>query len=245
MERQSYTLAERPDLIDEQHRLMRAEWPPFVIEGEGGSGWNELFERFREFQFVILDDQEIAGVGNTIPLSLDGVIDELPPEGWDWALQKGHSDKVEGRSPDALCGLSATVMTGHRGRGLSCEILEQMKRLARAEGLRHLVVPVRPTRKRDFPLIPMADYAQWRRSDGEVFDPWLRVHLRVGGRIVRVASRSMIIGGSLQEWSRWTGLDFPGSGEYVIPDALAPLTVDVEQGHAVYVEPNLWVVHEL
>ncbi len=241
----SYTLAERPDLIDEQERLMQAQWPEFVTEGEGGLGWNALFSEFREYQFVLLDGETIVGIGKTIPLALEAGVEDLPPEGREWAITKGRQDKSEGTYPDTLCALSATVVTSHRRRGIASLLLEQMRRIARAEGLGRLIAPVRPSRKSEFPLIPMTEYAQWRRHDGEPFDPWLRVHLRAGGEIVRVASRSMTIDGSLHEWSRWTGLEFPGSGSYIIPDGLVPLQVDVEAGHASYVEPNVWVVHRL
>lgn len=245
MKVEAYTLAERPNFIDEQARLMSAEWPDYVIEGDGGEGWNELCDRFREFQFVLVADGEIAAIGNTIPIALDQELSELPAEGWDWALAKGHRDKAEGNPPNTLVGLSATVISGYRGRGLAVRLLDEMKRVARAEGLSRLLVPVRPTKKQEFPLISTSAYAHWKRSDGELFDPWLRVHAQAGGRILRVASRSMTIGGTVQQWSRWTGLEFPGSGEYVIPDALVPLKVDVEVGHALYVEPNVWVHHEL
>ena len=245
MKFESYTLAERPDLIDEQDRLMEQEWPDFVIEGEGAYGWNELFSEFREYQFVLVEEGGIVAIGNTIPLGLEREVSDLPAEGWDWALAKGHEDKRNGADPDTLCALSATVVSDHRGKGLARALLDQMKRIARAEGLQRLIAPVRPTRKSEFPLIPTASYAAWNRQDGEPFDPWLRVHLRAGGRVIRVASRSMTIGGTLQQWSRWTEQEFPGSGEYTIPGGLVPLSVDIEAGRGEYVEPNVWVVHDL
>jgi hypothetical protein len=33
-------------------------------------------------------------------------------------------------------------------------------------------------------LISIERYMEWRREDGSHFDPWLRLHERVGGRIV-------------------------------------------------------------
>lgn len=245
MNSDSQTLAERPDLIDEQNRLMEQEWPAFVIEGDGGLGWNELFRDFREYQFVLLTEGEIVAIGNTIPLAFDRDISDLPAEGWDWALSKGYEDRAAGLDPDTVCALSATVVGSQRGKGLAAELLDQMKQIGRAEGLKRLIAPVRPTRKAEFPLIPMSAYATWKRQDGEPFDPWIRVHLRAGGRIVRVASRSMSIGGSVTQWSRWTNMEFPGSGDYIIPGGLAPLAVDLDAGRGEYVEPNVWVVHEL
>jgi hypothetical protein len=91
----------------------------------------------------------------------------------------------------------------------------------------------------------MADYIGLTRTDGLPEDPWLRVHVRAGGRVVGVAPASMTMVGSLAEWRRWTGLPFDSTGDVVVPEALVPVHCDVEHDHAVYVEPNVWVRHDL
>jgi hypothetical protein len=55
----------------------------------------------------------------------------------------------------------------------------------------------------------------------------------------------MTIPGTLEQWRSWTGLPFAESGDVEVPSALVPVHVDVEADHAVYVEPNVWVHHEL
>lgn len=55
----------------------------------------------------------------------------------------------------------------------------------------------------------------------------------------------MTIPGTLAEWRAWTGLSFDQSGEVEVPFALNPVQVSVEHDHAVYVEPNVWVRHQL
>jgi hypothetical protein len=55
--------------------------------------------------------------------------------------------------------------------------------------------------------------------------------------------RSMLITGSVTEWESWTGLALPESGDYVFPEGLAPLTVDVAADRCTYWEPNVWMVH--
>ena len=71
-----------------------------------------------------------------------------------------------------------------------------MRDAAREAGLRELAAPVRPTLKSQYPLIPIERYMEWRREDGSHFDPWLRLHERVGGRIVAPSPVSMTIEGS-------------------------------------------------
>lgn len=86
----------------------------------------------------------------------------------------------------------------------------------------------------------MADYAARIRSDGLPWDPWLRVHVRAGGRIVGPCPASMTIAGSLSQWREWSGLPLDRDGDVEIVGALSPVHVSVIHDRAVYVEPNIW-----
>lgn len=55
----------------------------------------------------------------------------------------------------------------------------------------------------------------------------------------------MTIPGSLAQWEQWTGLRFPDSGPYIALGALNPVLFDIEADRGVYVETNVWMVHEL
>jgi hypothetical protein len=70
------------------------------------------------------------------------------------------------------------------------------------------------------------------REDGLPQDPWLRVHVRAGGRIVGTRKRAMVIPGLLDEWRSWTGLPFDVSGPVVVPGALVPVQCSVEHDYA-------------
>ena len=63
-----------------------------------------------------------------------------------------------------------------------------------------MIAPVRPTWKDRYPLIPMERYAAWRRGDGLPFDPWLRLHERLGAGLLEVCPASMTVAGSADEW---------------------------------------------
>lgn len=129
-----------------------------------------------------------------------------------------------------------------RGSGMSSLVVATMVELARAHALCSLVAPVRSSKKDCYPLTPIDRYAQWRRSDGLPFDPWLRVHVRIGGRILRAQPRSMHIVAPARDWEASTGMSFPEEGDYVFPGGLAPLRVWDGQGD--YWEPNVWVAHD-
>jgi hypothetical protein len=91
----------------------------------------------------------------------------------------------------------------------------------------------------------MGRYARWTRADGAPFDPWLRTHRRLGATFLGVAPRSMVVTGTLAEWQAWTGMEFPASGVYVVPGALAPVMIDRRRDLGRYVEPNVWMRHDL
>jgi hypothetical protein len=108
-----------------------------------------------------------------------------------------------------------------------------------------LIAPVRPTLKDRYPLIPIERYARWRREDGRAFDPWIRVHERLGGEILTIAPASMVVEGTVADWETWTEMAFPESGDYVLPHALVPIQVDRERDRGSYVEPNVWMRHSV
>jgi len=238
------TFAERPDLRDAVGRLHGEAWPPFQSKGAAVQRyWNALYTDYPEFQFALLSEE--AGplaAGNTVPLRWDGALTTLPG-GWDDAVQRAFAPQAG--AGDTLCALAAVTRADQQRAGLSACVIEEMKNLATRHGLRRLIAPVRPTWKARYPLTPIDRYATWKRQDGTAFDPWLRVHLRLGGIILRTAPRSTVIEGTVARWEKWTDMSFPDSGSYIVPGALSPIQIDTDADRGVYVEPNIWVLHQL
>ena len=170
---------------------------------------------------------------------------ELPDTGWDQVLMWVNSDLRKGVDPDVASALEVSVHPGWQGRGMSMLMLTAMRDAARARGFSTLLAPVRPSHKHLEPATPMSEYAFRTRDDGLPSDPWLRIHLRAGGVLEKVASASMMVGGSLATWREWTGQPFDTDGPVQVPHALTPVHCSVAHDHAVYVEPNVWVRHHL
>lgn len=247
MRLRTLTLGERPDLAPALRRLTSAVWPPsmeyMLHDAVCGRHWPALSRDFADFQPVVCDGRgRVVAGGYTIPFVWDGRSATLP-SGVDGVLVRGVGDWRRHRRPTALSALLAVVHPRTQGRGLSRVVIRAMASLARRHGLRALVAPVRPTLKHRYPLTPIADYVRWRRTDNEPFDPWLRVHVRLRARILRVAPRSMVIEGRVGDWECWTGMRFPRSGRYVVPGALVPVTIDRQRDRGRYVEPNVWMLH--
>jgi hypothetical protein len=72
-------------------------------------------------------------------------------------------------------------------------MLEAMAEIATRDGFAGLVAPVRPSWKERYPLVPVERYVAWTNADGLPFDPWLRVHARMGGEVIKPEPRSMLI----------------------------------------------------
>lgn len=235
------TLAERPDLFDSMWS-MPYSWPEFMLQDPLSSLYYrpDVLTRVADHVVIALDGDEVVGKGYALPVRLDP--DALPADGWDAAIRLGITQWFAGVAPTVLCALEVAVRPDRQGEGLSSLLLGAVRRCAARAGLPEVIVPVRPTGPID-PEVSMSEYASRVRDDGLPVDPWLRVHVRVGGRIAGVAPRSMVIAGTLEEWRRWTGLPFDRSGAVEVPGALTPVLCDSVHGTAVYVEPNVWVRH--
>jgi hypothetical protein len=234
-----FTIAKRPELA---HRLgeLGEVWPEFLTHDEVvNSRWDELYTRWPEWQLVLLDEETdlILGKGHTVPVEWDGRVETL----------MGGVVEVfehEFERPNVLCAIVAMIDPAQQGRGLSGLVIQGMARLAGAAGLDCLIAPVRPTWKDRYPLTPLEEYMRWKRDDGLPLDPWIRLHHRLGANILAIAQRSLDIRGTVAEWERWTGMAFPASGDYVVPRALVPVTIDRGRDEGRYVEPNVWMRHK-
>lgn len=228
--------------------VSEAVWPEYMHHDTiANEHWDSLYEYFPNYQFALLDSENgtVAGIANSVPLAWDGLVEDLPDEGWDWALIQSGRDHTEGRKPRTLCGIQISISPSYQGKGLSSLLLKEMRELALAKAVKRLIVPVRPSLKHRYPLTPSEAYIAWTNEKGLPFDPWLRVHVRNGGKIIKVCHQAMRIPGTIQEWEAWTGMRFPESGKYVVAGALTPIAIDTQLDLGAYIEPNVWVLHEL
>lgn len=243
----TFTLAEMPDREDDFDALAAAGWPRFMRQHDAlGSGthWPDLFTTWPDYQFIVMEGLQTLAVGHSVPISWDGTPDDLP-DSIAGVLARADEDMKQGRKPAALSPLAVLVAPAHRGKGVSAVLLQAMRSLATTMRARALVAPVRPTLKERYPLAPMERYVRWTREDGGPVDPWMRTHWRLGARTLRVMPRAMVIEGTVDEWEDWTGMRLPDSGDYVIPGALQPVTIDRDRNQGRYEDPNVWMEHRL
>jgi GNAT superfamily N-acetyltransferase len=240
------SVEERPELRGPLGDLNVSVWPEFMLHDPvAGALWDRLFSDFAAFQGCLFDaaGDLVAGL-NSAPLAWDGTDGGLP-DGWDEQFRWSVDGVAGGVQPDALGALQIVVRPDRQGSGYSGVMVGAMLANAAMYGFRALIACVRPTGKADHPLVPIEEYARWTRDDGLPADPWIRLHVRLGGRVVRASPASMRIEGTVADWRAWTALDFPASGDYVPEGAAAPVTIDLAADRGLYLDPNVWIVHQV
>lgn len=227
-------------------------WPEFMLHDPTANLYfsPSRLERFHDYILLAFDQGQpdtVLARGCSVPFGFGPEFRrlELPNGGWDTVVRWADGDALLGRIPNAVSALEIVVHPKVSGQGISAQMLSAMRANAARLGFKDLFAPVRPSQKHTEPRTPMGEYARRTRADGLPADPWLRVHARAGGTVVKVAPYSMTIAGTLDDWRGWTGLPFDTDGETLVPGALVPVHVSLAQDHAVYVEPNVWMHHRL
>ncbi|MFF1378510.1 N-acetyltransferase [Streptomyces sp. NPDC058308] len=241
------TLAERPELTTPLWHLAE-DWPEFIRHDPvGWSLMGRIVAELPEYVLVATDEEadgKVVARAFSVPFALrDREDGALPDGGWDQVLLWAYSDLRHGKETDTVSAIEITVDKSARGTGLSGRMLAAMRDNARARGFTEVVAPVRPNAKHLEPAASIDEYAYRTREDGLPHDPWLRVHVRAGGVVEKVAHASMTVSGSVAQWREWTGLPFDEEGPVEVPGALVPVHCEPARGYGVYVEPNVWVRH--
>ena len=240
--------ADLPDYREQANDIAAACWPEFMHHDPiAGEYWHHLFDRFEEYQFAVIDTEfnRMAAIGNSLAFHWNQPFEDLPDHGWDWVFLTAINQHRSGVQPNMQSAIQIAIHPDYQSQGLSTRMVRAMGNIGRSKGFKHLIAPVRPNQKSKYPLIGIDDYVTWRTDDGLPFDAWLRVHARVGGRIIKPCHEAMIIKGTISEWEAWTGLEFKQSGEYAVSGALNPIKMNTEKDEGIYVEPNVWMVHNL
>ncbi len=239
------SLADRPDILSRLDDFPGA-WPEFMYHDSVSSVfYHQVVTLHPEHCLIALDGGTPVARAFSFPFHWVEDPEKILPDGHDAVIVRALGDRLARRSGTLVAAVEVTVRADRRGNGLSTRMLDALRERTARLGYPGLVVPVRPSGKSEHPDVPLADYVNWTRPDGLPVDPWLRVHIRAGGRMVGLAPHSTTIAGTLDEWRCWTGLPFDRTGPVRVPGALVPVHCDVQHGIGVYVEPNVWVHHRV
>jgi GNAT superfamily N-acetyltransferase len=245
---QLITPADAENYHDFVDPLANASWPEFMLHDPiAAEYWFNLFERFGEYQFALVDikNGRAAAMGNSLPFHWDKPLEELPEGGWDWVFVQAVKDHKAKITPNIQSAIQVAIHPDYQSKGLSARMINHMRDIGKSKGFQYLVAPVRPNQKSKYPLTTIDDYITWKNEEDLPFDPWLRVHARAGAKIIKPCHESMIISARREDWENWTQMKFPQSGRYHIPGALNPIEINVEKNEGIYIEPNVWMAHKI
>jgi GNAT superfamily N-acetyltransferase len=230
---------------DEQMRLLYdGAFPPFITADKVAAQYiGRIREWFTDLYINLVDEDEVpVATGWGVPIRWSGEAADLPA-GYTDTTRLAVEAREHGDACDTFVICGGIVRPDRTGRGLAGELIKALRDLAPPSGLGRVLAPVRPTLKPTYPLTPIETFAGWTRPDGAPLDPWLRTHWRLGGSIIATAPESQTMTGTVDEWQTWTGMQFPSTGEYVIPAGLSTLHIDRDGDRGTYTEPNVWVQH--
>lgn len=226
------------------HADFARSWPIFMQQDPNAPLYYAELDTVADYVLLATDGDEPVAKAYSTPFAF-GIAgrEGLPDTGWDGVIRWQHEDRLTGRERNAATALEIVVLKERMGTGIASVMLNALRDNAFRLGHDVLYAPVRPSQKANEPETPMNEYAFRVRDDGLPYDAWLRVHVRAGGRIVRVCPLSMTISGTLAQWREWTGQPFDTDGPVIVAGALSPVLVSLSHDVAVYVEPNVWIEH--
>ena len=62
------------------------------------------------------------------------------------------------------------------------------------------VMLVRPSLKSNYPNMGIEQYLDMKNEKGEIFDPWLRLHIKLGAEKLNICPHSYCVKASLDKW---------------------------------------------
>ncbi len=232
---------QHPDLLYQASTLDEGNYPPFI---DADPVWAKVspsfYQEFSEFQFFVAEDgtDRLVALSRNVPFIWDGVPENLP--GYHQMLTQALEDWRQGKSANSLSPVEVIIHPEYRGKGLVELVIGQIVELANLHKQQHVVSAVRPTLKHLYPLAPIGEYANWRREDGQLFDPWFRAWERLGAEMLKAEPESTVIEAPVTQWQSWMNMEYPVSGDYWLADGLSVLTVDIENDMGRHCEPHVW-----
>jgi len=213
-------------------------WPTFNQFAEGSIA----VDYDPRFHLVVekIDDGSLVATIDGIEMQWDGDSKTLPVRGWTEIVEKGISGENIGG--EWVAALGTSVLPEYQQFGLSKKLLEEMVRKVKNLGYKGLVAPVRPIYRWRMLDVSLDQYVNARTSSGEHFDPWIRIHERIGGKIIGVCPGSAVFTAPVLDWSDWSQMKLPKGGQIIVPNAINYL--EIENGIGTLREDSVWVLHQ-
>ena len=129
------TVRDRPDLVSQMWDLP-TPWPTFMQQDVISDFTYDLMPvRYPEYQLLAVDGDQVRARVNAVPYAWSGVDEDLPENGWDFALGMAFRPEMPGAAT-AVCLIEARIHPEMAGAGLGSELLLAARENAAALGYR-------------------------------------------------------------------------------------------------------------
>ena len=192
-------------------------------------------------------DGSLIAHGIATRIQWDG--DAVLLRGWQRVVRRAYDDLVVRRQPcNTLVGLFIKVEDASREQGWAGRVIAAMKELAARAGLTSVVIPLRlPTAyEREHADTPYPEFAFQTREDGEYRDHWLRLHVRLGARVIGHSVTSHQHAMNVDDFHHYFEAEAVASSGYCLAQRNGEWYrpyVDVERDCVVINEGCVWVQH--
>jgi len=211
-----------------------------------------MFDKIVLDWIIIHDSQNSRLVAHGITTKIAWDQDkETLSGGWQGVVRSSYlHSHIEQKKPDTLVGLFIFVEDDFRQQGWANDVILEMRSLAQEKGLRALIIPLRPPLcyKKEYASMPMAEFAGLKREDGYPLDHWVRLHIRLGARILKASETSHQHVMALQDFYDQFSQDvLPDSGDVLIErnGEWYNVFVDRKRDFVLINQGCVWVQHEL
>ena len=106
------TPSDLPDYHNQANEIAGASWPEFMLHDPvADEYWHELFDRFADYQFALLDTEtnRMAAMANSLTFRWDQALEELPEGGWDWVFVQAVEDHKNGVTPNIQSAIQIAI----------------------------------------------------------------------------------------------------------------------------------------
>jgi len=116
------TVRDRPDLVRQMWDLP-TPWPTFMQQDVVSDLTYDLMPvRYPEYQLLAVDGDRVRARVNAVPYAWSGVDDDLPENGWDFALGMAFRPEMPGPAT-AVCLIEARIHPDQAGSGLGSDLV--------------------------------------------------------------------------------------------------------------------------
>jgi hypothetical protein len=195
-------------------------------------------------------ESQLIGHGIATRIEWSGNASDLPM-GWQGSVREAFQNSAgQRRRCNTLVGLFVKVEDEYRGHQWAERILRDMKRIGQSSGMTSLIIPLRlPSHyEREYAEVSIEQLANLRRDDGQYFDHWLRLHVRLGAEIIGCSSRSHQHAMNLDDFVRQFECPELGQTGYHLVarnDEWYRAFVDLERDVAFINQGCVWVRHPM